>query len=81
MNDPQQVDPRQSAAVDQSAEVRDPADDSGLLDDPTAIVETYPEAFDEKIDNAIHAIDAEARSGHSPLESNRSTDNRRDRQI
>lgn len=56
MNQPSIPDPRQQAIVDQNDEVRDPADDSGEADDPTAIVETYPAAFDEKINQAEAAI-------------------------
>lgn len=72
---------QQRDVVDQSAAVRDPADDSGLLDDPTAIVETYPKAFDEKIEKAESAIKGEAGSDHSPLDQSRSTDNARDDQV
>jgi hypothetical protein len=71
----------QRAVVDQSSEVRDPADDSGLLDDPEAVVETYPKAFDEKIEKAEAAIAAEAGTDHSPMERYRATDNARDNQF
>ena len=71
----------QRAVVDQSSEVRDPADDSGLLDDPEAIVETYPKAFDDNIEKAESAIGAEAQTDHSPMERGRSTDNARDNQV
>ncbi len=74
-------DPLQQAIVDQSSDVRDPADDSGLLDDPEAIIEAYPKAFDEKIEKAQAAIAAEVGSDHSPMEADRSTDNARDNQI
>ena len=67
--------------VDQSSEGRDPADDSGLLDDPEAMVETYPKAFDDRIEKAESAIEAEARSDHSPLQHGRSTDNSRENQM
>lgn len=59
MTDPQSVTGDQRAIVDQSVEDRDPADDSGELDDPTALVETYPKAFDDKIAEAEQAIETE----------------------
>ena len=73
--------PEQRAVVDQRAAVRDPADDSGDLDDPSAMARTYPGAFDEKLEEAQAAIEDERRSDHTPLEPHRSTDNERDRQI
>ncbi len=69
------------AVVDQSSDVRDPADDSGLMDDPEAIVETYPKAFDDNIEKAEAAIGAEAATDHSPMERYRATDNARDNQF
>jgi hypothetical protein len=78
MNNP---DSAQRAVVDQSSEVRDPADDSGLMDDPAAIVETYPKAFDDQIAAAESAIKAETRTHHSPMDPDRSTDNARDDQM
>jgi hypothetical protein len=71
----------QRAVVDQSSEVRDPADDSGLLDDPELIVETYAKAFDDKIEQAESAIKAETETDHSPAERYRATDNNRDNQM
>ena len=65
------------AAVDQSSEVRDPGDDSDLVNDPAALVDTYPEAFDRQIEQGEAAIAAEAGTGHSPSEPDRSTDNAR----
>lgn len=59
MTDPQHVSGEQRAIVDQSIEERDPADDSDEINDPTAIVETYPKAFDDKI-AAAEAIKTEA---------------------
>ena len=47
---------RQRDIVDQSTETRDPADDSGEADDPTALVEDYPKAFDGQIAEAEAAI-------------------------
>lgn len=46
----------QHEIVDQREEVRDPADDSGEADDPTAVVESYPQAFDDRIAEAEAAI-------------------------
>jgi hypothetical protein len=43
--------------VDQSVEERDPADDSGESDDPTAMVEAYPEVFDDRIAEAEQALE------------------------
>ena len=42
--------------VNQSEQVRDPADDSGEADDPTAVVQAYPQAFDDRIAEAHAAI-------------------------
>jgi hypothetical protein len=80
MTDPN-PDPQQRAAVDQSADTRDPADDSGMADDPTALAETYPGTFDEEPGQAETAIEAERESEHSPWTPDRSTDNDRDSQI
>lgn len=49
--------------VDQREQVRDPADDSGEVDDPTALVEAYPKAFDDKIEAAEAAIDKDETAG------------------
>lgn len=49
--------------VDQREQVRDPADDSGEVDDPTALVEAYPKAFDDKIAAAEAAIDKDETAG------------------
>lgn len=49
---------RQHQIVDQSDDVRDPADDSGEIDDPTAMTAVYPKAFDDRIDEAQAAITA-----------------------
>ena len=46
----------QHEIVDQREEVRDPADDSGEADDPTAVVDSYPKAFDDRIEEAEAAI-------------------------
>ena len=37
---------RQQEIVGQSDDSRDPADDSGEMDDPTEMADTYPGAFD-----------------------------------
>ena len=55
------------AIVDQSDDVRDPADDSGEIDDPASMAQTYPKAFDDRIDQAQAAI-----AGHDPREDRRS---------
>ena len=49
--------------VDQSEEVRDPADDSGEADDPTAVGSAYPKAFDDKIAAAESAIKEDDSAG------------------
>lgn len=67
MSDPQHVTGEQRAIVDQSAEDRDPADDSGEIDDPSALVETYPAAFDAKIAEAEKAIKTETAGKNSDL--------------
>jgi hypothetical protein len=46
----------QEEVVDQSAAERDPADDSDEADDPSAMVDTYPAVFDEKIAEAERAL-------------------------
>lgn len=48
----------QRQVVDQSDDVRDPADDSGEADDPTAMADTYPETFDHSVDEAAEAVRA-----------------------
>lgn len=48
--------PAQEQIVDQSDDVRDPADDSGEIDDPTAMAENYPGAFDGRVDEAEEAV-------------------------
>ena len=75
------TDPQQRAAVDQSAQTRDPADDSGMIDDPSALAETYPGTFGDDPGQAEAAIGTERASDHTPREPDRSTDNDRDRQI
>ena len=47
----------QSEIVDQSDTVRDPADDSDEMNDPTGMTATYPAAFDARIDEAAAAIE------------------------
>lgn len=49
--------------VDQSEQVRDPADDSGEADDPTAVVGAYPKAFDDRIAEAKSAIENDDDAG------------------
>ena len=46
----------QEQIVDQSDDVRDPADDSGEMDDPTAMAEDYPGAFDGRVAEAEEAV-------------------------
>lgn len=81
MPDVENVNARQRAVVDQSSEVRDPADDSGMMDDPAAVADTYPEAFDDSVAEAEAAIDRESATDHSPQARSTSTDTARDRQI
>jgi hypothetical protein len=50
------ITPTQHDIVDQREQVRDPADDSGEADDPTAVVDAYPKAFDDRIAEAEAAI-------------------------
>lgn len=57
------IDQTQHDIVDQREEVRDPADDSGEADDPTAVVEAYPKAFDDRIAEAESAIRNDETSG------------------
>jgi hypothetical protein len=52
----QNIPQAQHDIVDQREQVRDPADDSGEVDDPTAMVDAYPKAFDDKIEAAEAAI-------------------------
>jgi hypothetical protein len=59
-------DTRQREIVDQSEDVRDPADDSGEIDDPATMTDTYPVAFEERIEEAAAAIDR-----HSALDDRR----------
>ena len=59
MTDPQHVTGDQRAIVDQDVDDRDPADDSDELNDPTAMTDTYPKAFDDKIAEAEKAIESE----------------------
>ncbi|GGL99008.1 hypothetical protein [Nakamurella endophytica] len=47
---------REQAIVDQSDDVRDPADDSDELNDPTAMADTYPKALEDKL-QAAEAIE------------------------
>ncbi len=42
--------------VDQSDDVRDPGDDSGESDDPSAMADTYPQVFDDRVSEAEAAI-------------------------
>ena len=49
--------------VNQSEQVRDPADDSGEADDPTAVVDAYPKAFDDRIAEAEAAIENDDDAG------------------
>lgn len=56
MTDHETSEELQREVVDQSADERDPADDSGEADDPSAMVEVYPEVFDEKIAEAERAL-------------------------
>jgi hypothetical protein len=53
----------QHEIVDQREQVRDPADDSGEADDPTAVVDAYPKAFDDKIEEAEAAIATDDTAG------------------
>jgi hypothetical protein len=53
----------QHQIVDQSEEVRDPADDSGEADDPTAVVDVYPKAFDDRVSEAEAAIESDPDAG------------------
>lgn len=46
----------QEQIVDQSDDVRDPADDSGEMDDPTAMAQDYPGAFDGRVEEAEEAV-------------------------
>lgn len=57
------ISPTQHDIVDQREQVRDPADDSGEADDPTAVVEAYPKAFDDRIEEAESAIHADETAG------------------
>lgn len=63
MSNEPMVKPTQHDIVDQREEVRDPADDSGEADDPTALVEAYPKAFDDKIAEAESAIHSDETAG------------------
>ena len=60
--------PAQEQIVDQSDDVRDPADDSGEMDDPTAMAADYPGAFDGRAEEAeeavaVHTATQDRRSG------------------
>jgi hypothetical protein len=55
---PEDLTPDQHAIVDQSDDVRDPADDSDEMNDPTKMTTTYPEALDRKLEEAEAAINA-----------------------
>lgn len=57
------IDQTQHEIVDQREEVRDPADDSGEADDPTAVVDAYPKAFDDRIEEAEAAISQDETAG------------------
>ena len=63
MSTEQNVPQTQHDIVDQREEVRDPADDSGEADDPTAVVDAYPKAFDDKIEAAEAAIATDETAG------------------
>ena len=56
----------QAQIVDQSDDVRDPADDSDEFNDPTLMADTYPAAFDDKIAEAEAAIES-----HDPMSDRR----------
>ncbi len=58
MTEPEHLTADQQAIVDQSDNVRDPADDSDEMNDPTKMTDTYPEALDRKLEEAEGAIDA-----------------------
>jgi len=58
MTRPEDLTADQQAIVDQSDTVRDPADDSDEMNDPTKMTDTYPEALDRKLEEAEGAIDA-----------------------
>ncbi len=58
MTRPEDLTADQHAIVDQSDDVRDPADDSDEMNDPTKMTDTYPEALDRKLEEAEGAIDA-----------------------
>jgi hypothetical protein len=58
MTRPEDLTADQHAIVDQSDDVRDPADDSDEMNDPTKMTDTYPEALDRKLEEAEKVIDA-----------------------
>ena len=58
MTRPENLTADQHAIVDQSDNVRDPADDSDEMNDPTKMTDTYPEALDRKLEEAEGAIEA-----------------------
>ena len=58
MTRPEDLTADQHAIVDQSDDVRDPADDSDEMNDPTKMTDTYPEALDHKLQQAEGAIEA-----------------------
>ena len=58
MTRPEDLTVDQQAIVDQSDDVRDPADDSDEMNDPTLMTDTYPEALERKIEAAEGAIEA-----------------------
>lgn len=68
MTRPEDLTADQHAIVDQSEDVRDPADDSDEMNDPVKMTDTYPEALDRKLEKAEGAIDA-----HRSESDNRST--------
>lgn len=63
MSSEESITREQHDIVDQREQVRDPADDSGEADDPTAVVEAYPKAFDDRIEEAEAAIEKDATAG------------------
>ena len=66
MTDQQASEELQREVVDQSATQRDPADDSGEADDPSAMVDVYPEVFDEKIAEAEQALEQHREDDAAP---------------
>ncbi|HEY5840228.1 MAG TPA: hypothetical protein VIU87_01925 [Mycobacterium sp.] len=63
MTTPEDLTADQHAIVDQSDDVRDPADDSDEMNDPMKMTDTYPEALDRKLEEAEGAIAAHRSEG------------------